>query len=149
MLGQSLVSARAVLVLSLAVLFALGACTIQTKIAGKGKGIAAGLYRLSGDEIKLLLVGHTLSYDLNRKVEGNGVVVISPYQETYKSDGTVEVLIHHTGMGGRYITSDNRLCLFLVGQAAECRYLFRTFDGALLQKGTSGSQASLVPIVVE
>lgn len=111
--------------------------------------MVAELQQLSEDEIRALIVGRTLTHDVNRRMEGRGVVVLSPYREMYRPDGTVSVLIHRAGLGGRYTIGDDRLCLFLDNQPPECRYLFRAADGALVQKDALDPAGGATPIIVE
>lgn len=107
------------------------------------------LTRLNGDEIRGLIVGRTLSHDVNRKVDGRGVVVLSDYREMYRIDGTVGIQVHRAGTHGRYTISGDKLCISIDRKPPEFRQLFRAADGTLLQKDAQDSAGGMIPIIIE
>jgi hypothetical protein len=91
-----------------------------------------GVVRLTDVEIRNLLVGRTLSHDVDRAIKEGSLAIATFYRESYRKDGTVTVTSHQAGMAGRYDIADNRLCLDL-NQRRWCRRIFRSPDGGLRQ----------------
>lgn len=106
--------------------------------------------RLGGDEIRALLVGRTLSHDVERATRLRMSGMITPYQEGFRADGTVWVRLDRGAtMSGRYEISRDQLCLALNNGTQECRHLFRAVDGGLIQRDSRGAPESTTPIIVE
>jgi len=122
-----------------------------TQVPSTGSGVrlsdaSVNLRRLSGDEIRRLIVGRTLSHNVELGIARRQPVITTPYSETYQADGIVRVRLHRAGTSGRYWITDDRLCMELALGTRECRYFAREPGGELLQQDVTST--GWTPIII-
>jgi hypothetical protein len=107
------------------------------------------LRQLTGQEVRDLLVGRTLTHDTQRALREGLPARLTPYHETFRADGRISILNHRAGYGGRYEIIGDRLCITLSGHSPECRYFFRASDGAIMQRDVAAASERMTPIKIE
>lgn len=102
--------------------------------------------QLAGHEISALIVGRTISHDVSRARSEGLAAITTPYEERYRPDGLVSIVLDRAGMAGRYEIIDDQLCV-IMSDGQECRLLLEAPDGLLVQKDVKSSE--ITPIVIK
>jgi hypothetical protein len=112
--------------------------------AGRAPAIADGMERLSGDEIRALVTGRTLSThfpSMRRRLSR---------RERYQEGGILEVhLDRGVVLTGSYAIEDDRLCTRVPERPESCRTIYKHSDGHYLIDDPRGGRNILYPLVIE
>lgn len=117
--------------------------------ATSSNSIRRNWHQLRTNEIRRLLVGKRLRYDVPRAASEGLDAIFTPYSEVFRRDGTVIITNHQAGLRGKYLIRSGRLCVTLPGEQTGCRHFYIDANGFLFQHTVSGFPAGVAPITVE